>query len=306
MSISTLNKIKIAFRILVGLIFIASAYLKIIAINGFEIYVYSVNPFNLSFSFIFARLIIGVEFVIGVLLILGYRHQLVNAVSMFLLSIFSIFLVSQLIAGSKENCFCFGDAISFTPLESLIKNIGLITILLLIRKQPAAQFKYISFVSMVLGVAALTVPFIISPPDNWVQNRYAKYNEFDGDLLTKTLAEPIYEGKHLNEGKKIICYFSMGCQYCKLTAGKITGMSEKLSIDSNIVYLFLGEEKNLDQFWEQSGSDKFTYYILPVDDFFKASGSSLPAIYFVDNGKVVKKAAYRTLNDKDVATFFGK
>ena len=306
MSISTLNKIKIAFRILVGLIFIASAYLKIIAINGFEIYVYTVNPFNLSFSFIFARLIIGVELVIGVLLILGYRYRLVNAVSITLLSIFSIFLITQLIAGSKENCFCFGDAISFTPLESLIKNIVLISILIFIRKLSTTHFKYISLVSMTFSAAGLIVPFIISPPDNWVQNRYAQYNEFDGDLLTQTLAEPVYEGKHLNEGKKIVCYFSMGCQYCKLTAGKITGMSEKLNIDSDIVYLFLGEEKNLDQFWEESGSDKFTYYILPVDDFFKASGSHLPAIYFVDNGKVVKKAAYRTLNDKDVATFFGK
>ena len=98
----------------------------------------------------------------------------------------------------------------------------------------------------------------------------------------------------------------MGNKYCKRTAGKITGMSEKMSIDSNIIYLFMGDEKNLNQFWDDSDSKKFTYYILPVEDFFKASGSHLPAIYFVDNGNVVKKAAYRTLNDKDVATFFGK
>ena len=52
MSYTTLNKIKIVFRCLVGLVFLFSAYLKVIAINGFEIYVYTVNPFNLNFSFI--------------------------------------------------------------------------------------------------------------------------------------------------------------------------------------------------------------------------------------------------------------
>mgnify|MGYP003553461606 FL=1 len=306
MSYTTLNKIKIVFRCLVGLVFLFSAYLKVIAINGFEIYVYTVNPFNLNFSFFFARLIIGVEFTIGILLLLGYRYKIIHTISIVLLSIFSIFLITQLVAGSKENCFCFRDAISFTPLESLVKNIALIIILLIIRKLPATQFRYISIVSLLFSVGGLVVPFIISPPDNWVQNRYAQYTEFDAEILTQTLTEPIYEGKHLNEGKKLICYFSMGCEYCKLTAGKITGMSEKMSIDSNIIYLFMGDEKNLNQFWDDSDSKKFTYYILPVEDFFKASGSHLPAIYFVDNGNVVKKAAYRTLNDKDVATFFGK
>lgn len=237
---------------------------------------------------------------------MGYRYKIIHTISIVLLSIFSIFLITQLVAGSKENCFCFGDAISFTPLESLVKNIALIIILLIIRKLPATQFRYISIVSLLFSVGGLVVPFIISPPDNWVQNRYAQYTEFDAEILTQTLTEPIYEGKHLNEGKKLICYFSMGCEYCKLTAGKITGMSEKMSIDSNIIYLFMGDEKNLNQFWDDSDSKKFTYYILPVEDFFKASGSHLPAIYFVDNGNVVKKAAYRTLNDKDVATFFGK
>lgn len=306
MSNTSLNKIKIALRLLVGLVFLISAYLKVIAINGFEIYVYTVNPFNLNFSFFFARLIIGIEFTIGLLLLIGYRHKLCNTISIVLLSIFSIFLITQLVAGSKENCFCFGDAITFTPLESLVKNIVLIILLVIIRKLPATQFRYIGIISLLFGVGGLLLPFIISPPDNWVQNRYAQYTEFDAELLTQTLTEPIYEGKHLNEGKKLVCYFSMGCEYCKLTAGKITGMSEKLSIDSNIVYLFMGDEKNLTQFWEDSDSKKFTYYILPVEDFFKASGSHLPAVYFVENGKVVKKAAYRTLNDKDVATFFGK
>ena len=120
MSYTTLNKIKIVFRCLVGLVFLFSAYLKVIAINGFEIYVYTVNPFNLNFSFFFARLIIGVEFTIGILLLLGYRYKIIHTISIVLLSIFSIFLITQLVAGSKENCFCFGDAISFTPLESLV------------------------------------------------------------------------------------------------------------------------------------------------------------------------------------------
>jgi hypothetical protein len=171
--------------------------------------------------------------------------KIIHTISIVLLSIFSIFLITQLVAGSKDNCFCFGDAIAFTPLESLIKNGVLIILLIIIRKLPATQFRYIGIVSLLFSVGGLVVPFIISPPDNWVQNRYAKYTEFDAEILTQTLTEPVYEGKHLNEGKKLICYFSMGCEYCKLTAGKITGMSEKLSIDSNIIYLFMGDEKKL-------------------------------------------------------------
>lgn len=306
MAKNSLSGISTAIRIFVGLVFLLTACLKIISINAFEIYVYSVNPFNLSFSFIFARLIISVELILGLMLIAGYKFKPVLYTTLSVLFIFSIFLLVQVLQGSEENCFCFGDAIALTPLESLGKNVVLIFMLFIIRKQQFVTKKFVQPVLLLLSAASIGLPFIISPPDNWVQKRYAQYNEFDPEVMTETLADTAYSGKHVNEGKKMICYFSMSCQYCKLTAGKITGMSEKLNIDSNIIYMFLGTEKDLDAFWEESGSKKFTYYLLPIEDFFKASGGHLPAIYFVDEGKVVKKAAYRTLNDKDVATFFGK
>ena len=53
-------------RILIGLVFITSAIFKLIGIDAFEVYMFSLQWFNLPVASVIARLIISVEFIIGI------------------------------------------------------------------------------------------------------------------------------------------------------------------------------------------------------------------------------------------------
>jgi uncharacterized membrane protein YphA (DoxX/SURF4 family) len=52
-------------RILIGITFIVSAILKIMSIDAFEIYVFSLKWFDFGLTSIIARVLIAIEFVIG-------------------------------------------------------------------------------------------------------------------------------------------------------------------------------------------------------------------------------------------------
>ena len=64
--------IRIVLRILVGVIFSVSAVAKLVAIDDFELYIYSYGWLPLSVSYVVARLCIGWEMVLGGLLLTGW------------------------------------------------------------------------------------------------------------------------------------------------------------------------------------------------------------------------------------------
>ena len=261
---------------------------------------------SMDLSFVFARVLIGIEFLIGIFLITGMQFRKTWFVSFWLLILFSIFLIIRIFQNNSGNCFCFGDAIALTPGESLIKNIVLLFILLLIRKGNTTIFRYHKIAAVVLMLACISIPFFLSPPDFLIQDQFTSFDAFNSDVATSEIQRDIYKPLNITEGKKIVCFFSMKCKFCRLTASKVTTLSEKMDLENNIAYVFFGNPAGLPEFWEESHSQKFEYEFVPIEDFFKASGKNLPAVYFVEDGVVKEKYGYRTLEEKNVRAFFGK
>lgn len=260
----------------------------------------------MDLSFVFARVLIGTEFLIGLFLITGIQFRKTWLFSFCLLTVFSVFLVVQIFQNNSGNCFCFGDAIALSPGESLIKNIVLLIILLIIRKGKSTVFKYHKPAAVVLLIACIATPFFLSPPDFLIQDQFTVYDTFNGDAVSAEIQRDIYQPLNITEGKKIVCFFSMKCQFCRMTGSKITTISEKMDLENNIAYVFFGNPAGMPEFWEESHSQKFNYLFVPIEDFFKASGKNLPAVYFVEDGVVKEKYGYRTLEEKNVRAFFGK
>jgi hypothetical protein len=72
------------------------------------------------------------------------------------------------------------------------------------------------------------------------------------------------------------------------------------------VYVFTGEEKEIDDFWERGGSDTFPYLFVEMRDFFKMAGPVVPAIYLVENGRAFRYFHYRSLQEKEISDFFAE
>ena len=82
-------------RVLLGTIFILSAIFKLISIDTFELYIFSLKWFSFNVAAVLARLVISVELLLGILLITNIKYNIVWRTTVTLLTLFSLFLFYQ-------------------------------------------------------------------------------------------------------------------------------------------------------------------------------------------------------------------
>ncbi len=117
-------------RVLVGLLFIYSGFVKLVDPIGsqykFEEY-FSAGVLNLEFlipyALPFSILLIVAELVLGVMLLVGYKPKF-TVWSLFGLNLVFLFLTWYSYTYNKvTDCGCFGDALKLTPKETFYKNV---------------------------------------------------------------------------------------------------------------------------------------------------------------------------------------
>lgn len=117
-------------RVLVGLLFIYSGFVKLVDPIGskykFQEY-FSADVLNLEFlipfALPFAILLIVSELVLGVMLLVGFKPKL-TVWSLLALNTIFLFLTWYSYTYNKvTDCGCFGDAIKLTPKETFYKNL---------------------------------------------------------------------------------------------------------------------------------------------------------------------------------------
>ena len=127
-------------RILVGLLFIYSGFVKLVDPIGsqykFQEY-FSEGVLNLEFlipyTLPFAILLIISELVLGVMLIVGYKPKF-TVWSIFGLNLVFLFLTWYSYTYNKvTDCGCFGDALKLTPWESFTKDVVLLFFILILQ-----------------------------------------------------------------------------------------------------------------------------------------------------------------------------
>ena len=125
---------------------------------------------------------------------------------------------------------------------------------------------------------------------------------------------PLYELALLNSGKKeefsdgkqIICMYSVGCKYCKKTAAKLNSiMKNKQLPDDKIKAIFWAESPDslIYNFFSDQKILLPEYTTFSVDTFLNITNGRMPVILFSDNGSIVHKANFVTLNEKDLFNF---
>ena len=191
---------KSVLKVLLGLVFIASAVLKIVDLDSFDIYVYSYHFFSLNLSFLAARAAIIAELVLGVGLISHTLHKLYWWGSMAMLLGYTLLLLYALHLGRTDSCHCFGDVLQLDPKQSLAKNLALMLFFLPIRKMDDWRTSF-RWLMLCLAVMASSVAvFVISPPDNLTSNADPEQNlnvELFSDIVT---ASPL-DTLHLDKGR---------------------------------------------------------------------------------------------------------
>ncbi|MGV8914743.1 MAG: BT_3928 family protein [Kaistella sp.] len=164
---------KTILRILLGVIFIVSGFVKAVDVVGFSFKLeeyFSPAVFNMAFlesqALAMAIFVVVVELILGLMLVLRIRLKFTLA-SLILLCIFFAFLTFYSAYFNKvTDCGCFGDAITFTPWQSFLKDMVLLVGLLvtwflyrndfhLLQQKQPSKYVVLTIFTAVFGIIIL-------------------------------------------------------------------------------------------------------------------------------------------------------
>lgn len=294
----------VVLKVLLGLLFIASAVLKLFDMDRFEIYIYSYHFFSLNFSFLVARAAIILELVLGIGLVSNTSHKLFWWGSMAMLAGYTLLLLYALIIGRTDNCHCFGDFLQFDPKQSLIKNGVLMLLFLLIYRAEEWKTPYRWLIIGLSAIVSTLTVFIVSPPDNYT-SAYASEQNLNVALFDEMLDDAPLDSLHLKEGKQVVCIFSTGCEYCQMSARKLSLMQQFYDFPADqITYVFMGSEEGITKFYERSESAPYRNVLYPdAVRLLKSVNGNLPVIVLLEDGAVVHEYGFRNMKEEEIKTY---
>lgn len=125
-------------------------------------------------------------------------------------------------------------------------------------------------------------PVTASDPLPQRKSAFAKYTNFFGTL-------PV----NLDKGKNIVAVFSLDCDHCMNAAKDMQSLKKKYPELPGIYCLFLGDEIQIDPFFEYAGGE-FPWIILPPEEFFPLLVNSPPRVIVLHNGNIIKDMDSKT------------
>lgn len=279
----------LVLRGLLAALFLVSAVAKLMAIDDFELYIYSYSFFSLNISFLVARLCIAAELLLGLMIALGWWRRWVNLVALALLLFFSLFLCYALLIGRTDSCQCMGRLADMSPAVSLLKNAVLILMVLgYIRlsrqtgKSRVARTPRV-IVTIVLAVAVLVAVFCISVPDNWMFG--PEESRYDRPLLEEAIGpDGLLSDEHLAEGHQVMAFVTRGCPYCRMAREKLGSIVKRNHLDASRVH-----------YYEPSD--------LPEGLFLRITFGQRPFVVLLDNGVATTTYHYRNINEREITRF---
>jgi hypothetical protein len=274
--------------VLAGLIFIYSAYTKLVPIQAFEYTLVEDAHLPRMLAAYAARFFIALEGSMGLLMVLHFfgKGKWVLKMALALVTAFSIYLIYLWATkGNNVNCGCFGDAIWMSPRASLVKNgVLLVVLTLLTRYHRGLSYMWTRITAPILISAAIVTLFIVVP--------VFKPYKFD---FTKMYTEVDTPKINLRAGKHIIAFLSPSCIHCR-RAGNM--MHQDMLTDSTLPFFMVlgGLNSDLTDFWKASQAQGIPYMRMEKDPFLVYTHSVFPYIIWVNNGIVEEETDYKDLS----------
>lgn len=295
----------ITLRLLLGATFCFSAIVKLYPIEPFEYTLVEQGISNWSLAPFASRLIIAFELALGLNLLFGVKlYKLTLKATMALLVFFTLYLFIQLYKeGNVDNCGCFGTFLKMTPFESIVKNLVLLLMAILLYYQKLKIFSLDkTWLFVTIAVFSLVIPPILNPPD-WYFQVQGTVDYKTGEIDFSKIPDRFSDGEihKLNQGKVIAAFVSPTCPHCKLACMKLSIIKRK-NPEFKIYAIFYGNEKYLDSFVSETKLS-IPYLFYNHLNFMKIVDGSVPAVLFIDNGKLISRKDQLGLDGKEVENF---
>ncbi len=318
-SIKTMNKKNISWiiRIVVALLFIVSAVAKLypspyFAISTFEVKQLYTLGFRDTIAPYFSRILIGIEFALGFLLLNNNflkRITIPSTIGLLVVFIIHLSYVTFLSGGNSGNCGCFGELIPMTPIEAIIKNfiaVGLLVYLFQIsKKDEKSNFWILTTITLgcILDLFMLapmkasttssstdTNDIVLTDTISQVEDTI-KVEEIKAIDSSKIKVEKVVSAikkdvgpkqaisgyaefyADIDKGQKILCFFVPGCEHCREAAKDLNALQKKHKDFPQVQIVFMDEEaEKIPDFLKYAGK-QFPYKVIDVIPFWTKLGS---------------------------------
>lgn len=279
----------LVLRVLLAALFLISSVAKLLAVDDFELYIFSYGFLPLNVSYVAARLCIAAELLLALFIALGWWRRWVNLTAFLMLILFSFFLGYAALTGRTDSCQCMGRLADLPPAQSLLKNAVLIAMVLLYARfssrasltSRASKARVV--LSIVFTVALVVAVFCISVPDNWMFG--PEESRYDRELLEESIAKDgVLADEGLAEGHQLMAFVTRGCPYCRMTREKLGSIAKRNHLDTT----------------------RYHYYEpadLPDKLFLRITYGQRPFILLLDDGVPVVTYHYRNINERQVREF---
>ena len=187
-------------RFILAATFIFSGYVKAIDPLGtlYKLKDYaaamSLNDFLPDWALVIVAIALGaLEFSLGVFMLFAVRRHMVSKLTLALMSVMTALTVWIYIADPVKDCGCFGDALTLTNGETLLKNIVLIACAALVAWRPVDMARFISRTNQWI-VKYYTIAYIV------VTSVYCLYTLPIFDFRPYRVGTNIKQGMEIPEG----------------------------------------------------------------------------------------------------------
>lgn len=301
--------LSVLINVLVGLVFAASAAMKMYPIEYFEIKISGFGITNEILIGVAARLIIAFEFTLGILLLFQFLHngRLQRLIQLVLVGFILINVIDIIQTGNSGNCGCFGEKFQMTPLESIIKNVVMLLLLEISRRKSSFQLnwklKWSLLFTLLISMTSLLFYRPVYVNEIYLTNMKGKPLELEVMNGHEGLKGKTYN-EDITKGKRVVAFLSLTCHYCKLSGYRLSIIKNKHP-EIPMYFIINGDSVNIPQF------DKFTNSMdIPrahfngSDDFMKLSGFNLPAVYLIEDKIIYSKETYSSLTEQKIVDWY--
>lgn len=296
-------------RIIIGIVFILSAVLKFLTIDSFDLFFFSHKIFPWVVSLFATRLLISLEAIIGLMLVVGIYPKLSRFLTFASLIGFILYLILKpyIFDLSTQNCFCFGEIIPLTNTQTIIKNIILLLLSITLFWAKWWKPKYSIYILTGVIIGVIATAFIVKPPDFIEAKVYNHSVNVREEVFERVKELDNVRALNINKGKKIVCWYSTSCKFCKRTAKKLDIIIDRHNLDRNsFIQIFGGREKSLTEFYQQTDTKPLQHTFIHVIPFLNTTHGYMPVIFLLDNGKIVKLYKMTTIDESFIVSFLNQ
>ena len=298
------NILLVILRFFLGGFFIFSGLVKLYPIELFELIFIDAGISSWKIAPFLSRIIISAELFVGLLLIFNIKLKTFTLKAAFLLLImFTAYVVYILISeGNDASCGCLGSKIELTPIESLIKNVVLLAMLVLLMRNAQHSKWQVKWVLPLILLVSCSLPFILNPVQIAEPNNPSD-KELPYPINLDNIPHPVIGNQSidLSRGEKILAFMLVNCPHCKTVAYKLAIADKKYDLPG-IFFVFRGSEEDIATFMAKSKSD-FPYVLLDDVNFFKITRGVFPTILYIKNSYVHKYWTGKTLTYSEMEKF---